>query len=59
MYWMLLLTPWILTSVVFAPGTAPAEWDLLCAVLALVGFVKAYQVRKAKRAEREADKNNR
>ena len=59
MRWLLLLTPWAVTFVLVPPGTAPAGWTLICAVLALIGFNKTVRVRKAQRRDREAAENHR
>ena len=59
MRWLLLLTPWAITSALVPPGTAPAGWTLICAVLALIGFTKAVAVRKAQRRDRETTENHR
>ncbi len=59
MRWLLLLTPWAVTFVLVPPGTAPAWWTVICAVLALIGFNKMIGVRKARRRDREDTTNNR
>ena len=59
MPWLLLLTPWAVTSVLVPPGTAPTGWTLICAGLALIGFNKPVGVRKAQRRDREDTTNNR
>ena len=59
MRWLLLLTPWAVTFTLVPPGTAPAGWTLICAVLALIGFNKTVGVRKAQRRDREDTTNNR
>lgn len=59
MRWLLLLTPWAVTYAIVPPGTAPAGWTLICAVLALIGFSKMVGVRKAQRRDREDTTNNR
>lgn len=59
MRWLLLLTPWAVTSALVPPGTAPAGWTLICTTLALIGFTKAVAVRKAQRRDREDTTNNR